>query len=122
MLETLPDFLKPGLDIVFIGLNPSTISVTQGHYFANPRNRFWKALNMSGLIPVEITHEFDSQMLDHPGALPLRGKSLPIPGGEPLGAAHAEAPSRHLVPRDWQPGERYMGGGTRIPLSELAGY
>ena len=65
MLVTLPDYLKPGLDIVFIGLNPSTISVTQGHYFANPRNRFWKALNMSGLIPVEITHESDSQILEH---------------------------------------------------------
>ena len=65
MIDTLPDYLKPDLDIVFIGLNPSTISVNQGHYFANPRNRFWKALNMSGLIPVEITHELDSQMLDH---------------------------------------------------------
>ena len=65
MLVTLPDYLRPGLDIVFVGLNPSIISVKQGHYFANPRNRFWKALNMSGLIPVELSPELDSHMIDH---------------------------------------------------------
>ena len=65
MLVTLPDYLRSGLDIVFVGLNPSTISVKQGHYFANPRNRFWKALNMSGLIPVELNPELDSHMVDY---------------------------------------------------------
>ena len=47
MLEvpTLPDYLTDGLDIVFVGLNPSEFSVQAGHYFANPRNRFWAALN-----------------------------------------------------------------------------
>ena len=65
MLKTLPDYLRPGLDIVFVGLNPSIISVKQGHYFANPRNRFWKALNMSGLIPVELNPELDSHMIDY---------------------------------------------------------
>ena len=42
-MDTLPDYLKEGLDIVFVGLNPSIYSVTEGHYFANPRNRFWAA-------------------------------------------------------------------------------
>jgi TDG/mug DNA glycosylase family protein len=53
--ETLPDYLRPGLDIVSIGLNPSLPSVRAGCYFANPRNRFWRALNASGLLqaPVE---------------------------------------------------------------------
>lgn len=49
--ETLPDYLRPGLGIVSIGLNPSLASVRAGFYFANPRNRFWRALNASGLIP-----------------------------------------------------------------------
>jgi TDG/mug DNA glycosylase family protein len=48
--KTLPDFLRPGLDIVSIGLNPSLPSVRDGFYFANPRNRFWRALNASGLL------------------------------------------------------------------------
>ena len=50
-LKTLPDYLSPGLDIVSIGLNPSLPSVRDGFYFANPRNRFWRALNASGLVP-----------------------------------------------------------------------
>ena len=48
--ETLKDYLQEGLDIVFVGLNPSVYSVEVGHYFANPRNRFWAALNKSGLV------------------------------------------------------------------------
>ena len=65
ILETLPDYLKPGLDIVFIGLNPSSISVREGHYFANPRNRFWTALNSSGLVPVQLSPALDEQLMDH---------------------------------------------------------
>jgi TDG/mug DNA glycosylase family protein len=48
-LNTLPDYLKPGLRLVSIGLNPSIPSLAAGVYFANPRNRFWRALNESGL-------------------------------------------------------------------------
>ena len=62
---TLPDYLTPGLDIVFIGLNPSTISVKAGHYFANPRNRFWQAFNTSGLVDEELGPEQDSILLEH---------------------------------------------------------
>jgi TDG/mug DNA glycosylase family protein len=49
--ETLPDYLRRGLDIVSVGLNPSLPSVRAGYYFANPRNRFWRALCASGLLP-----------------------------------------------------------------------
>lgn len=50
VMQTLPDYLRPGLDIISIGLNPSLPSVRAGFYFANPRNRFWRALNASGLV------------------------------------------------------------------------
>jgi TDG/mug DNA glycosylase family protein len=53
-MQTLPDYLRPGLDIVSIGLNPSLPSVRAGFYFANPRNRFWRALNASGLLRVPV--------------------------------------------------------------------
>jgi len=52
--KTLPDYLRPGLEIVSIGLNPSLPSVRDGFYFANPRNRFWRALNASGLVAEEL--------------------------------------------------------------------
>jgi TDG/mug DNA glycosylase family protein len=50
-METLPDYLRTGLDVVSIGLNPSLPSVRAGYYFANPRNRFWRALHGSRLVP-----------------------------------------------------------------------
>jgi len=53
-LKTLPDYLCSGLNLVSIGLNPSLPSVRAGFYFANPRNRFWRALQASqlaGVIP-----------------------------------------------------------------------
>ncbi|MCC7411702.1 MAG: mismatch-specific DNA-glycosylase [Gammaproteobacteria bacterium] len=48
-MRTLPDFLAPGLDIISVGLNPSPRAVREGFYFPNPRNRFWRALNVSAL-------------------------------------------------------------------------
>jgi len=49
-LNTLPDYLCNGLRLVCIGLNPSLPSVRAGFYFANPRNRFWRALQASELL------------------------------------------------------------------------
>ena len=46
---TLPDYVRPGLDLVFVGINPGAYSASVGKYFATPQNRFWSALNRSGL-------------------------------------------------------------------------
>ena len=46
---TLPDYVVPGLHVLSVGLNPSVVSVRVGFYFANPRNRFWRAFEESGL-------------------------------------------------------------------------
>ena len=61
---TLRDYLRDGLDIVFVGLNPSRYSVESGHYFANPRNRFWPALNRSSLVGLEMCPQDDARLLD----------------------------------------------------------
>jgi TDG/mug DNA glycosylase family protein len=53
-LNTLPDYLCSGLTIVSIGLNPSLPSVREGFYFANPRNRFWRALQASELTGMRL--------------------------------------------------------------------
>jgi TDG/mug DNA glycosylase family protein len=54
-MVTLPDLLGPGLNVLSIGLNPSIPSVQYGFYFANPRNRFWRALNASDLVVHSLT-------------------------------------------------------------------
>lgn len=60
---TLPDYLAPGLNIVFVGLNPGSYSVEAGHYFARPHNRFWPALSASGLVTHSVSPEDDAGLL-----------------------------------------------------------
>lgn len=48
--KTLPDFLRPGLRVMSIGINPSLHAARAGFPFAFRRNRFWPALNQSQLI------------------------------------------------------------------------
>ncbi len=64
-MNTLPDHLQPNLDIVLVGLNPSQVSVERGHYFANPRNRFWRAFNRSSLVEFSVTMEDDHSLSNH---------------------------------------------------------
>lgn len=84
--ETLPDYLRPGLDLVLVGLNPSDYSVRAGHYFANPRNRFWDAFNRSGLAPEEMSAELDGRLMDYGIGLTDVVKR-PTPQGSGLKAA-----------------------------------
>lgn len=66
-MNTLPDLLAPDLRLLSIGLNPSLPSVAAGFYFANPRNRFWKALNASRLVSRPLTPGAPAmqQLLEH---------------------------------------------------------
>lgn len=61
---TLPDYLRNGLDLVLVGLNPSAYSVREGHYFANPRNRFWPAVSTAGLAGGAVGPQDDAGLLD----------------------------------------------------------
>jgi TDG/mug DNA glycosylase family protein len=58
-LVTLPDYLPQHPDILFVGINPGSYSAQQGHYYARATNRFWWALNTSGLIPVALSPQED---------------------------------------------------------------
>jgi double-stranded uracil-DNA glycosylase len=40
--------IKPGLNVLFSGINPGLYSAATGHHFARPGNRFWPALHRSG--------------------------------------------------------------------------
>jgi len=51
---SLPDYLRPGLKLVFIGLNPGLYSAQAGKYFARKTNRFWPALSASRLIGKDL--------------------------------------------------------------------
>ena len=51
---TLPDYVAPGLRVLSVGINPSLRAVREGFYFPNPHNRFWPALNASGLLTAPV--------------------------------------------------------------------
>lgn len=55
----LPDYLRPGLDVVFVGINPGRRSAETGRHYAGRGNLFWPLLYESGLVPVPLTYEDD---------------------------------------------------------------
>jgi len=63
---TLPDYLRPGLKLVFIGLNPGLYSASAGKYFARKTNRFWPALSAANLFGREVKAG-DEKLLFEPG-------------------------------------------------------
>ena len=62
--EGLPDYLRPGLKVILVGINPGLRSAEVGHHFAGPNNRFWQLLHDSGLTPRRLTYEEDAHLLD----------------------------------------------------------
>lgn len=49
-MRTTPDILRPGLELVFIGINPGERSARERHYYGHPGNAFWRALSASTLV------------------------------------------------------------------------
>ncbi|SMF05106.1 G/U mismatch-specific uracil-DNA glycosylase [Cellulosimicrobium cellulans J34] len=44
----IDDWLRPGLDVLFCGINPGLYSAAVGLPFANPGTRYWKAMYEAG--------------------------------------------------------------------------
>ena len=65
MDKPLPDIVKPGLSVVFCGLNPGLSAAAAGHHFVGRSNRFWKVLHLAGFTPVQIEPEHDASLLDY---------------------------------------------------------
>ncbi len=63
-VKTLPDYLRAGLDLVFVGINPGTRSAAAGHHYAGPGNHFWPLLHESGLVSEALTYEEDARVLE----------------------------------------------------------
>ncbi|GAA1276881.1 G/U mismatch-specific DNA glycosylase [Saccharothrix xinjiangensis] len=61
---TLSDVLRPGLDVLFCGINPGLMSAAKGRHFARPGNRFWPALHLSGFTPRLFDPSEQDELLD----------------------------------------------------------
>jgi double-stranded uracil-DNA glycosylase len=54
--------VKPGLRVLFSGINPGLYSAAVGYHFARPGNRFWPALHQAGFTP-RLLRPFEQQEL-----------------------------------------------------------
>lgn len=64
MRQVLPDYLRPSLDLVLVGINPGLRSAALGHHFAGHANRFWRLLFESGLVPRRMSYQDDFRLPD----------------------------------------------------------
>jgi double-stranded uracil-DNA glycosylase len=61
----LPDYLRNGLDVVFVGTSVATASATAGHYYRGAGNKFWEFLWEAGLTGERLlVPEQDALVLD----------------------------------------------------------
>ncbi len=97
--QTIPDLVRPGLRVLFAGINPSLYSAAVGYHFARPGNRFWPAMHRSG---------FTSRQLDPAEQHLLLGIGLGISNV----AARATARADELDPAELRTGW--------VQLSDLA--
>ena len=61
-LPLLRDRIRPGVRVLFVGINPGVRSAQTGHHFAGFSNRFWKLLYDSRLVPELISYEDDDRL------------------------------------------------------------
>ncbi|HEX7087790.1 MAG TPA: mismatch-specific DNA-glycosylase [Vicinamibacterales bacterium] len=61
-LPPLRDRIRPGVRVLFVGINPGIRSALTGHHFAGYSNRFWKLLYDSALVPEPVTYEDDDRL------------------------------------------------------------
>ena len=57
------DLLRPGLELIFCGYNPSLTSGKSGHHYAHPGNRFWRVIHASGITDRLYKPEEDERLL-----------------------------------------------------------
>ncbi len=58
----LRDCIKPGVLVLFVGINPGIRSAQTGHHFAGHANRFWKLLHESKLVSESLTYREDRRL------------------------------------------------------------
>jgi TDG/mug DNA glycosylase family protein len=61
--RTVPDLVAPGLRVLLCGINPSLWSGATGWHFANPSNRLWPVLELSGWTPRRLDPSETGELL-----------------------------------------------------------
>ncbi len=64
-MNGVPDIVKPGLGVIFCGINPGVRSGELGQHFARPGNRFWKVLHGAGFTDQVLQPSEQWSLLDY---------------------------------------------------------
>src|SRR5262245_40246090 len=64
MVSKLPDYLAPGLRVVFCGTAAGKVSATRGHYYAGPGTLFWTFLYRSEITSEPLFPSSDQRVLE----------------------------------------------------------
>ncbi len=64
-MNGVPDIVKPGLGVIFCGINPGVRSGELGQHFARPGNRFWKVLHGAGFTDRVLQPSEQWSLLDY---------------------------------------------------------
>lgn len=126
-MSVLPDVLQTGLNIVFCGTAPGTVSAMQQAYYAGPGNKFWPTLFEVGLTP----HRFAPA--EYPAVLPLGigltdlvkhtfGADSVLTSSD-FGREELQAKILHYQPRilaftSKRAGQEFLGGSLQYGLQE----
>ena len=111
---TLPDYLAPALDILFVGINPGLYSVQRGHYFARGTTRFWRALSASRLSePIRLALKTETLRPEHDVELPRFGIGFTDLIKRPTANVRALSPTEF---KQWTPDllEKVRGYAPRV--------
>lgn len=57
--------MRPGLAVIFCGINPGRLSGQLGQHFARPGNRFWKVLHGAGFTDRVLTPAEQWELLEY---------------------------------------------------------
>ena len=62
-IQSLPDSVGPGMQVLIVGLNPSPYSADSGIPYGRPGNRFWPAALAAGLVSRD--RDVDHALVSH---------------------------------------------------------
>jgi TDG/mug DNA glycosylase family protein len=61
---SVPDLVRPGLRVLFCGINPSLLSAATGCHFGNPANRLWPVLHQAGFTDRRLHPSEGAELLE----------------------------------------------------------
>jgi double-stranded uracil-DNA glycosylase len=63
-MRTLPDYLRRGMKLVIVSLNPSEQGARVGHYYAGRGNVFWTLLYEGGVVAEHLSYNDDRRIIE----------------------------------------------------------